>query len=235
MRKLIVITGGTKGIGRAIVEKFATEGFDVITCARHESELISLKSDIEGLVPDCEVMFRAVDLADKEAVSAFVEFISSMNRPVDVLINNAGIFLPGEAHQEPAGNLEKMIETNLYSAYYLTRGLIEDMKSRGKGYVFNMCSIASILPYEHGSSYSISKHALLGFSKVLREEMKDFGVRVSAILPGPVYTPSWEGSEYPPERFIQPDDIGEAVYSAYNLSRSAVVEEILIRPQLGDI
>jgi short-subunit dehydrogenase len=98
-----------------------------------------------------------------------------------------------------------------------------------------MCSIASIKAYPNGGSYAISKFALLGFSKVLREELKDKGIRVTAILPGATRTSSWDGVDLPDERFMKSEDVAETIFSAYSLSKRSVVEEILIRPQLGDI
>ena len=98
-----------------------------------------------------------------------------------------------------------------------------------------MCSIASIKAYPNGGSYAISKFALLGFSKVLREELKEFGIRVTAILPGATRTASWDGVELPDDRFMKVEDVADTIFSAYSLSSRSVVEEILIRPQLGDI
>jgi short-subunit dehydrogenase len=103
------------------------------------------------------------------------------------------------------------------------------------GYIFNMCSIASIMAYPNGGSYSISKFALLGMTKVLREELKPHGIRVTAIMPGATLTASWEGVDLPAERFMKPEDVAETIYTAYALSKQSVVEEILIRPQLGDL
>jgi NADP-dependent 3-hydroxy acid dehydrogenase YdfG len=123
----------------------------------------------------------------------------------------------------------------LYSAYYLTRALLPMMLPRRDGHIFNMCSIASIMAYPNGGSYTISKFALLGFSKVLREEMKTKGIKVTAILPGATWSDSWAGADYPPERLMQADDIAKTIWAAYNLSDSAVVEELVIRPQLGDL
>jgi short-subunit dehydrogenase len=91
------------------------------------------------------------------------------------------------------------------------------------------------MPYINGGSYCISKFALLGMTKVLREEMKEHGVRVTAILPGATLTASWEGANLPPERFMKPDDVAEAILTAYKMSDRSVVEELVIRPQLGDI
>ena len=98
-----------------------------------------------------------------------------------------------------------------------------------------MCSVASIQAYPNGGSYAISKFALLGFSKTLREELKDFGIRVTAVLPGATRTSSWDGTELPDERFIKAEDVAEVVFATYQLSTRSVVEEIVIRPQKGDI
>ena len=165
----------------------------------------------------------------------FIEFVISIGCPLDVLVNNAGFFTPGLVTEEPDGALESMINSNVYSAYYTTRGLVGLMKANKAGHIFNMCSIASIKAYPNGGSYAISKFALLGFSKVLREELKGQGIRVTAILPGATRTASWDGVELPDDRFMKVEDVADAVYAAYALSGRSVVEEMVIRPQLGDI
>lgn len=235
MRKLAVISSGTKGIGRAAVERFHREGFDIATCARSENDLLELKSTLENTdSPGC-VYIKPVDMSDKAQVNAFAEFVKDHNQPVDVLVNNTGIFLPGAVHEEEDGNLESMIQTNLYSAYFLTRALIGGMKDRKEGHVFTTGSIAGIQSYANGGSYSISKFALHGFTKALREEMKPFGIRVTSLLAGATYTASWDGVELPEDRFMKASDIADAIFSTYALSKNTVVEEILLRPQLGDI
>jgi len=233
MNKLIVVTGGTKGIGRAILEKFASLDFDVVTCARNKDGLDKLKAAFENKGTSAQV-FQA-DMSDREQVLAFAKFVNSLDRPVDVLVNNAGFFRPGLVTDEPDGVLENTINSNLYSAYYTTRGLVGQMKKTRTGHIFNMCSIASIKAYPNGGSYAISKFALLGFSKVLREELKEYGIRVTAIMPGATRTASWDGVELPDDRFMSVEDVAEAVYSVYALSGRSVVEEMIIRPQLGDI
>jgi short-subunit dehydrogenase len=234
MNKLIVVTGGTKGIGKAIIEKFAAQNYDIITCARNEKDLINLKDNIERS-HSVQFFYTISDLSKKEDSFQFVDFVKGIGRPVDILVNNAGTFIPGQVHTEEDGLLEQMMNTNLYSAYHISRGLINGMKERKHGDIFNMCSIASIIAYPNGGSYTITKYALLGMTKVLREEMKGFGVRVIAVLPGATLTASWEGVDLPKDRFIKSEDIAEAVWSAHSLSRNSVVEEIIIRPQLGDI
>jgi len=235
MNNFAVISGGTKGIGRSLIEKFAGNGFDIATCSRTEKDLSLLKKIMQKKFPEIKLFPYRADLSDIIDRNGFVDFIHSLERNVDVLINNTGVFMPGQIHNEDPGTLEKLIETNLYSAYYLTRGLIPGMMERREGYVFNICSTASIIAYTNGGSYGISKFALLGMSKVLREEMKSYNIRVSSVLPGATLTPSWEGSGLPPERFIKPEDVAEIIWNAYSLSPRTVVEEILIRPFMGDL
>jgi short-subunit dehydrogenase len=235
MNKVAVISGGTKGIGRALVNAFAVRGFDVITCSRNEGELATLKREVEAMYPGIEVLIRKSDMSFRDEVHDFVNFIISKKNHVDVLINNTGVFYPGTISSEPEGRLETMINTNLYSAYYLTRGVLPQMMHHRNGHIFNICSIASIMAYPDGGSYSISKFAMLGMTKVLREEMKPHGIRVTAVLPGATLTPSWAGVDLPESRFMKPEDVAAAVLSAYDLSKNSVVEEILIRPQEGDI
>ncbi len=230
----MVVTGGTKGIGRAIAERFAAAGFDVATCARHEADLALFQTTIQHTYSVKAHVFQA-DMSKVKEIQAFTSFIRQLTHPVDVLVNNAGYFVPGSVMEEPEGTLESMIQSNLYSAYYTTRGLAAGMKQKKQGHIFNMCSIASIKAYPNGGSYAISKFALLGFSKVLREELQNDGIRVTAVLPGATKTASWEGTDLPDSRFMKPEDVAEIIFGAWSLSPRSVVEEILIRPQLGDI
>jgi NAD(P)-dependent dehydrogenase (short-subunit alcohol dehydrogenase family) len=91
------------------------------------------------------------------------------------------------------------------------------------------------MAYPNGGSYAISKFALLGFSRCLRAELKEYGIRVTAVMPGATLTDSWAGTSYPNDRFMPPEDVAEMVFSAYSLSTRSVVEDIIIRPQLGDL
>lgn len=234
MRKLVVVTGGTKGIGRAIVDKFSSEGFSIITCSRSSGDLRMLKEEVEKKHHTTVETFQA-DLSDVSQVKKFSDFIGKVGQPVEVLVNNAGLFIPGEVVSEEDGNLEKIMNANLFSAYHLTRSIVGGMIKRKKGHIFNMCSIASFMAYPNGGSYTISKFALLGFSKCLRAELSDAGVRVTAVMPGATYTDSWAGSPLPEERFMPSEDIAAMVYVTYSLSERSVVEDIIIRPQMGDL
>jgi short-subunit dehydrogenase len=235
MNRKAIITGATKGIGRAIAEALATEGYDIAVCSRTESDLQILKEEFTLRFPYIEVITKVVDMRNKSQIIQFAEFVSDAWNRIDVLINNAGTFLPGAIHDEADGVLEEMIETNLYSAYHLTRAIVPLMLVYKRGHIFNMCSIASVQPYPNGGSYSISKFALLGFSKNLRDELKTQGIKVTSILPGATWSDSWAGYEAPPERLMKPRDIAEVVMAALRMSSGAVMEDIILRPQLGDI
>lgn len=232
----VVITGATKGIGRATAEVFAREGFDLAVCARNEADLKSMQEDLQQKY-HVKVIIKPTDVAKKAQVLAFAEYIKSEWSQVDVLVNNAGIYLPGDVHSEGEGTLEALIETNLYSAYHLTRALLPVMLPQEKGHIFNMCSVASLIALPGGGSYSISKFALLGFNKVLREEMKPKGIRVTAVLPGATWSHSWDAmkDQLPESRLMKAADVAEAVWGAYQLSDQAVIEELVMRPQLGDL
>ncbi|MBX7108368.1 MAG: SDR family oxidoreductase [Chitinophagales bacterium] len=230
-----VITGATKGIGRAITEKFAAEGFNVAICARNKKELDAFSDELRNKFPDIELLAQSCDVSDKKQLKAFADLIKSHWDSVDVLVNNAGVFLPGQVHKEKSGILEKQIKTNLYSAYYLTQFLVKVMIRNRHGHIFNLCSTASLQAYPNGGSYGISKFALLGFTKNLRVEMIPYNIRVTAVIAGATLTASWDGINLPDERFMKPADIARSIWNAFTLSPQSVVEEILIRPAQGDI
>ncbi len=234
MKSSIIITGGTKGIGRAIINLFADKGFDIVTCSRSEADLEGLKVELAEKYPEVAIYTMVADLSVKEQALKFANFARSASHTLKVLVNNTGSFVPRSITEEEDGDFEKMIDTNLSSAYHITRLLISSIKN-AKGHIFNMCSTASIIPYVNGGSYCISKFALLGMTKVLREEMKPYGVKVTAIMPGATLTTSWEGSGLPEDRFMKAEDVAHAIWGAYAMSPHSVVEEIVIRPQLGDI
>ena len=230
----VIITGASKGLGRAIALQYAAAGYTLILCSRGAKALYDFVNELYVMFPDVTVKALPVDLSIKEEVIAFADWSLQFGTPT-ILVNNAGIFLPGSIHSEEDGTLETMITTNLYSAYHLTRALLPSMIANKSGHIFNICSIASLQAYSNGGSYSISKFALLGFSKNLREELKPVGIKVTAVLPGAVYTDSWSGSGIDPQRIMEAADVAKMVFAASQLSPQAVVEDIVLRPQLGDL
>jgi short-subunit dehydrogenase len=233
MNKKIVITGATKGIGKAIAEKFAAQGFDLAICARSEDDLAALTAQLQK--PGIDIMTQKCDVSKKTELKAFADAVTARFGPVDILVNNAGVFTPGQLHSEKEGQMEHLMDTNFYSAYHLSRRLTPGMIERKSGHIFNVCSVASLNAYKDGGSYSVSKFALLGLSKALRAELRDFNIRVTSLIPGATLTDSWKGTTLSPKRFMQTNDLAELVWSIYNLSESTVVEDVVLRPMLGDI
>jgi len=231
---IAIITGASKGLGRAIALQYAAAGYTLIVCARGAKALYDFVEEVQLEYPETTIKALPVDMSIKEEVTAFAEWSLQFGTPT-ILVNNAGMFLPGSINNEEAGTLEAMINTNLYSAYHLTRALLPSMVANKSGHIFNICSIASLQAYSNGGSYSISKFALLGFSKNLREELKPLGIKVTAVLPGAAYTDSWSGSGVDPKRIMEAHDVAKMVFAASQLSSQAVVEDIILRPQLGDL
>lgn len=230
----ILITGASRGIGKAIAEVFAANGYDLFLSSRNEVKLYKTMEELVTRFPSVTIKAKAFDLSQKENAMALGNWCLQQTIP-DILVNNAGNFEPGSVYNEPDGSLESQVETNLYSAYHLSRTLLPKMMERKSGHIFNMCSIAALQAYKNGGAYSISKFALYGFSKNLREEMKSYGIKVTAVHPGAAMTDSWEGFDNSSKRIMEAGDIAKMVYAASQLSPAACVEDIVLRPQLGDL
>lgn len=234
-KKTAVITGATQGIGRAIAERFLAEGFSLAICARNEQNLKELKEQWSEQFPNNQVLTIVADFSKEIDVTVFAEKVKLDFKQIDVLVNNAGIFEPGNLADEPEGQLEEMMQVNLFSAYHLTRSLLPVMKQQLSGHIFNICSVASLKAYPSGGSYSITKYALLGFTENLREELRAERIKVTAVCPGATWSRSWSGSGVPRDRIMEAEDIATSIWSAYNLSATANVETIILRPLLGDL
>jgi short-subunit dehydrogenase len=230
----VVITGASRGIGKAIAENFAEHGYDLLLTSRSDVALHTATEELKAAYPGVTIRSKPCDLAVKEQAQRFGNWCLGYAVP-DILVNNAGSFEPGSVFNEPDGVLENQIATNLYSAYHVTRALVPKMIQRRTGHIFNMCSIASLDAYANGGAYSISKFALHGFAKNLREEMKPYGIKVTSVFPGAVMTDSWAGYDNSSKRIMEAGDIAQLVYAASQLSIQACVEDIIIRPQLGDL
>lgn len=232
---IVFITGASRGIGRAIAELYAANGHSLFLTSRNDIHLYKTMEELQTIYPGAAIRAKAFDLARKEAAREAGQWMLKEAGAPDVLVNNAGMFEPGSVYNEPDGILENQLATNLYSAYHLTRTLLPEMMKRKTGHIFNMCSIASLHAYDNGGAYSISKFALHGFSKNLREEMKPYGIKVTSVFPGAVMTDSWGNFDNSSNRIMEAADVAKMVYGASQLSAGACVEDIVLRPQLGDL
>ena len=233
-RAIIVITGASRGIGAALAREFATQhpGCILWLLARSTDQLRSVADTCAMLGADARVL--TCDVTDLASVVRATDSILKEGTPT-CLINNAGAYEPGTLDNTDEAELSRQIDVNVLSAFRMSKALLPAMAKRGRGLVVMMASIASIKGYASGLSYCVAKHALLGLGRVLREEMKDSGVAVTSLMPGATFTPSWEGVDVPEERFMPAEDIAKTVVSIYQMSPRTVVEEIVLRPVLGDL
>lgn len=222
-------------MGYAIAEAFAKEGANVAITARTGVDLVRAQQDLAKAYPSIQILTHAADLSKEEDVQAFAEKIKNTWGQVDVLVNNAGLFLTGDMMEEPESSLEKMMNVNLYGPVRLTRHLYDILKKSDSAHVFNVCSVASKKYFPNGGSYGVTKYALLGYTRALQEEWRERGIKVTAVLPGATYTRSWDGANIDPKRLMQPEDIGNAIVSAWKIGDTALIEELVMRPPLGDV
>ena len=189
-----IITGATKGLGRAMAEAFAAQGHHLIVCARRELDLLDMQKTWAEQYPASQLHYQVCDVSSKHQLLEFAKFALEVSgHKIDVLINNAGVYLPGTVHEPAVADpLTTMIETNLYSAYHLTQMVLPGMLPHKLGHIFNICSVASLIILPNSGLYCISKFALLGYSKALREELKTRGIKVTSVMPGAAWSDSWQ-------------------------------------------
>lgn len=223
-----IVTGATKGIGKAIAVKLAESGYNLAVCARNYAELEMLAQELA--YTGVKIFYAVADCSIKEQVYRFCTAVSAEFGTIDVLVNNAGVFLAGALLDEEDDRFEQQQLLNVNGAYYFGKYFGRIMRSQQYGHIFNICSVASKEIIENAGSYCVTKSALLSLNCVLRQELSKYNVKVTAILPGSTLTSSWEGTTIPPERFVQPEDIASALYTILNLSSGVNVEEIILKP-----
>ncbi|MCJ0742770.1 SDR family oxidoreductase [Pedobacter montanisoli] len=223
-----VITGATKGIGKAIAVELARQGYHLAICSRNQNELNLFKQELESY--PINILAMQADCTQKADVINFAEKVENTFDQVDVLVNNAGIFLPQNLLDEEDENFEIQQQINVNAAYYLAKRLGKMMCKKQSGHIFNICSVASKGPVKGAGSYSVTKAALLSLNNVLRDELAQHNIKVTAILPGSTLTASWEGTTISPEKFVQPQDIAQLITCVLNLSKGVNVDEIMLTP-----
>jgi NADP-dependent 3-hydroxy acid dehydrogenase YdfG len=234
-KPVVLITGASQGLGAAIAAMFAREvrGVRLALVARNEKNLRGVVRRCEKLGARAEVF--VCDVRDETAVERMAAAVTKELGAVDVLINNAGKFAGASFVDMSVADFDEMISANLRSAFLVTRAFVSGMMRRKRGDVYFMSSIAGRQAYPNGTGYCAAKFGVAGMAQVLRAETKNSGVRVCCVYPGAAWTPSWQGSGVPEQRIMPADDVARAFLDVYRLSRRTVVEEIVLRPQLGDV
>ena len=226
--KIAVVTGGTKGIGRAIAESLLKAGARVFICARSKSEVRGALEDLSRLG---QVEGEICDVRSEEQVRQMLEECERVFGGVDILINNAGIGIIGKTVEEMSGDeFRQTLETNLFGVFYACHHAIPMLKKRG-GYIINISSLAGQNAHPRMAAYNASKFGLNGFSEALMQEAREHDIKVSYICPGSVNTyfgddtPSGEQSWQ-----LQPEDIAQTVIDLLNMNDRALPSKIEIRP-----
>jgi len=233
---IILITGASQGIGAAIAKAFAREvpSCKLALVARSEKNLAIVARRCVQLGAGAAEFFPC-DVSDAAAVETMALAVTKCFGVLDVLINNAGIFRSASLSETSVADFDHVVATNLRSVFLVSRAFAPAMAKRGRGDIFNMSSIAGLVGYPNGAAYCAAKFGVTGLTKAMRIELKDRGVRVTAVHPGATVSPSWKGSDIAAERMMPPEDIARAFVDVYQMSRRTVVEEIVLRPQGGDV
>ncbi len=231
-KKVCLVTGGTRGIGRAIAEMLLAEGALVVVCSRWPDSVSRAVSEMAANWPG-KVKGKAADVSEHEQVRALFEFVDREAGGLDVLINNAGAGIFGKVSQITLAEWDKMIQTNLNSAFYCSREALTRFAKRGAGYIVNISSLAGKNAFTGGAAYNASKFGLNGFSEALLLDTRYDNVRVSTVLPGSVATEfgGKEGSaDLGQDWKVHPEDVAAVVRTLLAMPQRTTVSQVEIRP-----
>jgi NAD(P)-dependent dehydrogenase (short-subunit alcohol dehydrogenase family) len=229
----IFVTGAGKGIGRAIVERFATEGWDVAGVTRSAADV----DDLNRLATSATVRFWQADATEAGEIAAIArefsggEFTNSRSN-LDLLVNNAGGFHYGSFRDTPVQTLDALWQGNVVSAFIVTQTFLPAL-IRARGRIANIVSIAAIKPLPNKAAYSATKAAQAALFRCLRDEIADDGVTVTNIYPGLTYTNSFSGEDVDPATMLSPADVAEAVFHNCTPHGNLTVEELVLQPAHG--
>ncbi len=227
----VLITGGSKGIGLAIAKVFAhSTKHPIVLIARNKAELETAKQACEqkGAV---SVTTISADLTDSEALSS-IDF--EVLNP-GIIVNNAGSFLFKNLQDSSTSEFESQFRINTLGAFNISQAVLPALKKQDRALIVNICSQASLKGYGDSGAYTMSKHALLGYTRSLRKELMETNIAVSAINLGQTYSTSWHEVDIDPKKLIDPKDVGQLIVALSQLSAQSVVEEINLMPQGGEV
>lgn len=234
-KPVVWITGASRGIGREVAKEFASLGFIVCISARNKKQLASVAREIVELGGNVHIF--PMDISNYNSIPKIYKNIQKKVGPVEVLINNAGRTSFKPFVEIESRSIKKIIETNLIGPIFLIKEVLPYMVRKKKGSIINIISMVAKNTYKGSSIYTATKSGLLGFGNVIREELRTQGVKVINVIPGATETSIWSPkikNKYG-WRMMRPKSVAEAIVNAYKTSEDLVVEEILIRPKLGDI
>ena len=230
--KVAIVTGSTKGIGRAIAEALSAHGAHVTISARSKVDVERVASALEQHTGKVERRALGVpaDVRKYEDCSRLVQQTADAFGRIDILINNAGIGGFANVADMSPDHWDAVIETNLNSLFYCSHEVIPHLKRAGGGWIINIGSLAGKNAFPGGSAYNASKFGLIGFSEALMQEVRHDGIRVSYIMPGSVATEFDGMSRGSAEWKVQPEDIAEIVTDLLNFAARTLPSRVEVRP-----
>ncbi len=226
-----LVTGGSRGIGRAVVEALLAEGWQVFFCGLSANGVQGAVSELAAAYPG-RVHGRPADVREEEGVEALVAWVLAEAGRLDCLVNNAGIGVFAPVDELSGEDWRRVIETNLSGAFYAIRAASRAMKRQGAGWIFNVASLAAKNPFAGGAVYNASKFGMLGLSEAAMLDLRHHGVRVATILPGSVDTEFRHGAPRPDARnwMLAPEDVAQAVVDLLGYPGRALPSRVEIRP-----
>lgn len=226
--KFAVVTGGTKGIGKAIAEALAVAGASVAICGRSQAEITSTVAGINPRIRGI-VIGKVVDLRNSDEVSGFFEFVDSELGGIDILVNNAGVGIFRSVRDLTISDWRTTLETNLSAVFYCCHEALPRMIIRGGGSIINISSLAGRNPFAGGAAYNASKFALNGFSEALMLDHRNDNIRVTYVMPGSVDTGFSPRSERAPWK-IAPEDVAQVVMDVLAMPERTLISRVEMRP-----
>jgi 3-oxoacyl-[acyl-carrier protein] reductase len=229
-QKTAIVTGGTKGIGRAIAAELLRAGASVCIAARHEDELNNAVRELNRSGQG-RAIGSVCDVRDYRQVKTLIQHAVKKLGGLDILVNNAGIGVFDSVEDTSPEDFRAVIETNLFGVFYCCHEAIPEMKTRGGGYIINLSSLAGVNPHPEMAAYNASKFALNGFSEALMQEVRHDNIKVSYIMPGSVNT-EFGGDEVSEAKNWQltPQDIARVVLDLLHHDDRALPSRVEIRP-----
>jgi len=228
MSKIALITGASQGIGAAIVERMLQEQFTVLAMGRNPARLQNLKR--------AGVVVYSCDVRDDTQITQTFTKIREKFSTLDILVHSAGVGYFEPIEQTSIAHWRETLDVNLTATFLITRESLPLLKKSSRAHIFNICSSASRKGFPNCGAYAASKFGLLGFTEVLREELRSHKIKVTAIIPGAVDTPFWleAGTGFDTTKMIPASDVAQAVFFAYQQSLNNLIEEIVLKPATGD-
>ena len=231
--QVALVTGAGRGIGRAVAVAFAKEGADVVLAARSSHELAAVAREVEAA--GRRALAVPTDVRQEPAVAAMVRrAVASLDR-VDVLVHAAGVAAFGPVTDAKPEDWDQTMAVNLRGAYLCARAVLPVMIAQHRGTIINVGSMVTSRTLTGSASYTASKYGLLGFSRVLAEEMRPHGVRVGVLSAGAVDTPLWDAIPSPPDRarMLRPEQVADAAVFMASLAPNGTLEELTLLPAAG--